>query len=139
AELKRLREERLASLLEAQDDPEQLFQFAFPHVVFGAQHRYGSPLMGTETSLKAITAADLKAFHAAHYRPSNALLVVVGDVPTASVLPLLERTLGTWTGSGTAPPPAVAMPPQLGARHVYLIDKPGAAQSQIRIGWVGVP
>jgi predicted Zn-dependent peptidase len=29
--------------------------------------------------------------------------------------------------------------PQLTARHVYLIDKPGAAQSQIRIGWVGVP
>ena len=140
AELKRLREERLASLLEAQDDPEQLIQFAFPHIVFGARHRYGSPLMGTETSLRAITTADLKAFHAAQYRPANALLVVVGDVDGTSVLPLLERTLGAWQGAGgAAPSPPVPAPPQLTARRVYLIDKPGAAQSQIRIGWVGVP
>jgi predicted Zn-dependent peptidase len=144
SELKRLREERLASLLEAQDDPEQLIQFAFPHVVFGAQHRYGSPVMGTETSLKAIGAADLRAFHAAHYQPSNARLVVVGDVTAAFVLPVLEKTLGRWRGvAATAPastsPPTPAAPAQLAARHVYLIDKPGAAQSQIRIGWVGVP
>jgi zinc protease len=148
AELKRLREERLASLLEAQDDPEQLIQSAFPHVVFGTAHRYGSPVMGTETSLKAMHAADLKAFHAAHYLPSNARLVVVGDVTAASVLPALEKTLGTWKtasapGPASAPAPAPASAPatpaQLTARHVYLLDKPGAAQSQIRIGWVGVP
>src|SRR4029078_13415998 len=65
AELKRLREERLASLLEAQDDPEQLVRFAFPRVVSGASHRYGSPAIGTRTSLNAIATADLKAFHAA--------------------------------------------------------------------------
>jgi zinc protease len=56
------------------------------------------------------------------------------------VVPLLEQTLGTWKGApaGSAAP-APAVPPQLSARRVYLIDKPGAAQSQIRIGWIGVP
>jgi predicted Zn-dependent peptidase len=137
-ELKRLRDERLASLLEAQDDPEELVQVAFPHVVFGARHRYGSPAMGTESSLKAITAADLKAFHAAQYRPSNAALIVVGDVTAATVVPQLERSLGTWKeGAAGAAPARVADAPQLTARHVYLVDKPGAAQSAIRIGWVG--
>ena len=139
AELKRLREERLASLLEAQDDPEQLVQFAFPRVVFGAQHRYGSPQIGTATSINAITAADLKAFHAAHYVPSNALLIVVGDVSAQSILPVLERGLGRWTGAAATGTARVPLPPQLSARRVYLVDKPGAAQSQIRIGWVGVP
>jgi len=139
AELQRLRDERLASLLEAQDDPEQLVQFAFPRVVFGAQHRYGSPQMGTGSSIKAITVADLKAFHAAHYVPSNALLIVVGDVTAAAVLPSLERTLGSWTTTAKATAERVADVPQLTERHVYLVDKPGAAQSQVRIGWVGVP
>ena len=37
AELKRLRDERLASLLETEDDPEQLIQVAFPRLVFGAR------------------------------------------------------------------------------------------------------
>lgn len=138
-ELKRLREERLASLLEAQDDPEQLVQFAFPRVVYGAAHRYGSPGMGTATSLKAIVPADLHAFHAAQYRPSNALVVVTGDVTAASIVPLLERTLGSWHGAAGGTVTRVPDAPQLTARHVYLVDKPGAAQSQIRIGWIGVP
>jgi predicted Zn-dependent peptidase len=138
-ELKRLRDERLASLLEAQDDPEQLVQFAFPRLVFGVQHRYGSALMGTGSSINAITSADMKAFHAAHYVPSNARLIVVGDVTAASVLPALERALAGWTGAVAAAAARLPEPAQLTARHVYLVDKPGAAQSQVRIGWVGPP
>jgi predicted Zn-dependent peptidase len=138
-ELKRLREERLASLLEAQDDPGQLVQFAFPRMVFGASHRYGTSPIGTATSIKAITTADMKAFHAAVFVPSNAVLIVVGDVTAESVLPMLERAFGGWTGGAKAASARVPDAPQLTARRVYLVDKPGAAQSQIRIGWVGVP
>jgi zinc protease len=141
AELKRLREERLASLLETEDDPELLIRVAFPRVVFGAKHRYGTPSVGTAASLKGMTVADLKAFHASHYRPGNAVLVVAGDVTANTIVPLLERALGGWKGPVT--PAAKDTPagdaPQLTARRVFLIDKPGAAQSQIRIGWVGVP
>jgi predicted Zn-dependent peptidase len=139
AELKRLREERLASLLEAQDDPDQLVQFAFPRVVFGKEHRYGSPAIGTVGSLGAIQVADLKAFHAAHYRPSNARLIVAGDVTAPTVVPALERAFSTWTGTPGATPVRLPDAPQLTERRVYLIDKPGAAQSQVRIGWIGVP
>ena len=57
-----------------------------------------------------------------------------------AVLPLLEQTLGLWkpagTGAKATPPPSAT---QLTKRQIYLVDKPGAAQSQIRIGWVGVP
>jgi predicted Zn-dependent peptidase len=138
AELKRLREERLASLLQVEDDPEQLIQSAFPRLVFGARHRYGTPVAGTATSLKAITVADLKAFHESQFRPSNAALMVAGDVTADAVVPMLERALGGWKGEAGGRIPAIAAAPQLTTRHVYLIDKPDAAQSQIRIGWVGV-
>jgi zinc protease len=139
AELKRLRDERLASLLETQDDPAQLIRAAFPRLVFGATHRYGTLSVGTAASLKGITTADLKAFHAAHYRPGHAALVVAGDVTADTIVPLLERTLGGWKGAAPVKSPPAADAPQLTARRVFLIDKPGAAQSQIRIGWVGVP
>ena len=139
AELNRLREERLAGLLEMQDDPEQLIQVAFPRLVFGTQHRYGTPAIGTAASLKGIGIADLKAFHAANIRPSNAVLVVAGDVSADVVLPQLERAFGSWKGSGGGAAGAAANAPAAPARRVYLIDKPGAAQSQIRIGAVGVP
>ena len=139
SELKRLREERLASLLEMQDDPEQLIQVAFPRLVFGAQHRYGTPSIGSAASLKGIGVADLKAFHAANIRPANAVLVVAGDVSADAVLPQLERAFGGWTGPAAGAAATLAAPPAVAARRVYLIDKPGAAQSQIRIGTVGVP
>jgi predicted Zn-dependent peptidase len=83
---------------------------------------------------------DLRAFYRGHYRPDNATLLVVGDVTPASVLPMLEKSFGGWKADGMAPlVAAVPTAPQLTKRQVYLIDKPGAAQSQIRIGWVGVP
>jgi predicted Zn-dependent peptidase len=138
-ELKRLREERLASLLEAQDDPEQLVAFAFPRLIYGKQHRYGTEPVGTAAALNSITTADLKAFHAAEYRPSNSALFVTGDVTAASVTPVLEKALGVWKGAAAPAAPAIPRATQLTERRVYLIDKPGAAQSQIRIGWIGVP
>jgi zinc protease len=138
AELKRLREERLTSLLQAEDDPEEVIQFAFPRLVYGKAHRYGTASIGTAASLRAFTRADLASFHASAYRPQNATLVVAGDVTAATVVPMLESTLGQWTANAAPAAPALTDARQLTGRRVYLIDKPGAAQSQIRIGWVGV-
>ncbi len=138
AELQRVREELLASLLQAQDDPASLIQFAFPRLVFGPQHRYGTVSMGTVAAVKGFSVADLRQFHTQHYVPSNGALVVTGDVTAASTVARLEAAFGAWKGA-PAPHTAVPAATQLTTRQVYLIDKPGAAQSQIRIGWVGVP
>jgi predicted Zn-dependent peptidase len=140
AELERLRKERLTQLLQARDDPASIVSIAFPRIVFGDRHRYGTAAGGTEASLKALTLDDLRAFHRGYYRPETAMLLVVGDVTPTAVLPLLEKAFGTWKAAGTALPVAdVPAAPQLAARKIYIVDKPGAAQSQIRIGWVGVP
>ena len=55
-------------------------------------------------------------------------------------LPLLESSFGGWKAQGARSAPAT-MPAVAGhqpTRTIYLVDKPGAPQSQIRIGWVGV-
>lgn len=137
-ELQRVREDLLTSLVEARDDPSSLIRFAFPRLVFGAQHRYGTMPLGTSGALKGFTVADLRQFHARHYVPSNAALIVTGDVTAASAVARLETAFGAWKGAA-APAASVPAAAQLTARHVYLIDKPDAAQSQIRIGWIGVP
>ncbi|MFN2447210.1 MAG: M16 family metallopeptidase [Vicinamibacterales bacterium] len=139
AETERLRKQRLTELLQARDDPAVLVQFAFPRIVFGDTHRYGTPPLGSEAVLKALTRDDLRAFYLAHYQPANAALIVVGDVTRGTVMPLMERAFGTWkTAPAPSTGPAVQAAPQLTDRHVYVVDKPGAAQSQIRMGWVGV-
>ena len=139
-ELERLRTERLTGLLQARDDPAALVGLAFPRLLFGPEHRYGTSAGGTETSLKALGVTELRTFHRSHYRPDNAVLIVVGDTTPAALRPLVEANFGAWKADGPAAPPfPVRVSPQPGKRQIFLVDKPGAAQSQIRIGLVGVP
>ncbi len=139
AELDRLRKERLTNLLQARDNVGALIQLAFPRIVFGPTHRYGTAANGLPATIESLTVADLTSFYHAHFRPDNATLLVVGDLTPAAALPMLEKAFGGWMVGGMAALVAeVPNAPQLGKRQVYLIDKPEAAQSQIRIGWVGV-
>jgi predicted Zn-dependent peptidase len=139
SELERLRKERLTRLLQTRDQPSALASAAFSRLVFGPRHRYGTPSLGNEASTSEMTAADLKGFYATYYQPQHAHVLVVGDVAADAVVQKLERALGGWKNSGAPSKPAVPAAPQHAARQIYLIDKPGAAQSEIRIGGVGVP
>lgn len=138
-ELDRLRQERLTALLQARDDPPTIAAMAFARIVFGPTHRYGTGAMGTESTLKTLTVADLKAFHSTFYQPSNATLVVVGDVKADAVTAALERHFGGWKAAITVDHAAVPAAAQVTGGQIYIVDKPDAPQSQIRIGSVGVP
>lgn len=137
-ELDRLQKERLTTLLQARDNAGAIATTAFNRTLFGRRHRYGTGTMGTETSLAALTVKDLREFHASHYLPSTSTIIVVGDVSPDTILPQLAHSFGAWKNKvrvRTIPSKRKA----LSEREVVLVDKPGAAQSQIRIGWVGVP
>jgi predicted Zn-dependent peptidase len=139
-ELERLRQQRLTSLLQGRDDPPTIAAVAFSRVLYGKEHRYGTMQMGTASTIKSMATGDLKSFYSAAFRPDNAVLLAVGDVNAATLMPQLENVFGGWRPTG-APRTSVKLPEmaQPGARQFYLVDKPGAAQSQIRIGWIGVP
>jgi predicted Zn-dependent peptidase len=139
-ELDRLREQRLTSLRTAKDNPPAISAIAFPLLVYGRGHRYGTTGGGTSEAITGITRDDLRQFHAAHFRPDQAAIVVAGDVTPATVLPLLESAFGAWRAPAGAPPASVLpAPQQVKARTVTIVDKPGAPQSVIQIGAVGVP
>ncbi|MBI3046794.1 MAG: insulinase family protein [Acidobacteria bacterium] len=140
ADLDRLRQERLTALLQARDDPASIAAVAFSRIVFGRTHRYGTGTIGTEATVKAMSVEDLRAFHASYYQPLNATLLVVGDITADAVVPQIEQHFGAWSPTAAfKEPAAVPVARQLTGREVYIIDKPDAEQSQIRIGWVGVP
>ena len=137
-ELDRLRQQRLTSLLEARDDPGTIDALAFSRVLYGPAHRYGTAIAGTAATIAAMTPDDLRAFYASVFRPSNAALLVVGDTTPDTVMPLLASSFGSWKAGGAeGRAPAFPATPARTAREIYLVDKPGAAQSQIRIGSIG--
>ena len=138
-ELNRLRQERLTALLQAKDDPASVAPMAFARIVFGPMHRYGTGAVGTEATIKSFTVQDLKSFHGSMYQPANATLFVVGDVTAETILPQLEAQFGSWKGTGAPARRPLPQATQLAQGQITIVDMPGAEQSQIRIGWVGVP
>src|SRR5262245_37254139 len=139
-ELERQRQERLTNIIQARDEPATIASIGYSRVLYGRGHRYGTPGYGTAETLKAFTVDDLRGFYASAFRPGNAALIAVGDVTPDTLVPMLESSFGTWKAPATAAAAAEKLPPveQPGAREVILIDKPGAPQTQIRIGWIGV-
>jgi predicted Zn-dependent peptidase len=138
AELERVRGQRLTALMQQQDQPVTLANRELAMRIFGGEHPYGRPLEGTPATLRRFSPQDLRAFHQQYYRPANARLIVVGDVRTAELIPQLNTAFAAWTGSTAQQVRYPAAPQPQPATRVYLIDKPGAAQSEVRIGHVGV-
>jgi predicted Zn-dependent peptidase len=134
----RVRKQRLDGLLAAGDQPNTLAAWAFDATVFGLSHPYGFPAGGNPDTVGRIDLDAVTGFYASRFRPAEASMVVVGDVSAEQVLPLLEKHLSGWTGSAPA-----AVPPEPAARgdgvRITVVDKPGAGQSVLRCGHVGLP
>jgi predicted Zn-dependent peptidase len=137
-EFDRLRRERLTALVQLKDRAPAIADRAYAAVLYGRRHPYGRPLSGTETSVRTITRADVAGFYRTYYRPNNATLIVVGDVTPDDVEARARQLFGGW-GRAAVPAVRVAEAPKVDRTAVYLVDKPGAPQTSVRIGTVGVP
>jgi predicted Zn-dependent peptidase len=137
-ELERERKARLQGLKQQKDVATAIADKVFNLVVYGEDHPYGHPASGTPASVEAITRDDIVAFYERYYRPNNAVLIVVGDVTVEQIVPKLEQAFAGWTAR-PLPADAAVAPARPAARStaVYLVDKPNAAQSEIRIGHPG--
>jgi predicted Zn-dependent peptidase len=137
-ELERLRQQRLTSLLQIRDRAPVIADRAYAAILYGGDHPYGRPLGGTEKATEATTRADLERFYRAHYRPNNATLIVVGDVQPADIESRIARLFGSWERADV-PRTTYSAATAATRTTVYLIDKPDAPQSSVRIGSIGVP
>ncbi len=136
-ELERQRKQRLTTLIQWHDEARNIASVLYDRTLFGKSHPYGIPSIGSEKSLRKFKTQDLKEFHTKYFHSGNATLIVVGDVTPKSVVQKLENVFGQWT-SGKKAKVSLPSAKQIQKRTVYMVDKPGAAQSEIRIGRIGV-
>jgi predicted Zn-dependent peptidase len=139
-EFDRVRDLRLNRLMQLREVPPAVAERAFAKLVYG-EHPYGHLPIGSEPSLRAMEASDVHRFHRAAYTAADVSIVAAGDATHERLADLVEQALGGWTASREGPAPAgtaVLAPPRTGKR-VALIERPGAPQSELRIGHVSVP
>ncbi len=137
-DFERVRKTRLTDLLQLRDQGPAIANIAFPAILYGAGHPYGAAQQGTEASVKALSTGDLQSYYRTNYRPNNSTLIIVGDVTPAQIEQKIGSLFGGWKREDV-PALVYGAPPISGPTTIYLIDKPGAAQSSFRIGMVGVP
>ena len=136
-EWNRVKKTHLASLMARKDQPAFVASSVFDILTYGVEHPYGQPSGGTEATVNAISVDDLKSFYNTYFKPNNGTLIIVGDVTMKEMKPMVEKYFGSWT-KGSVSQPKFPAAPTIASTQIYLVDKPQAAQSEIRIGQVGV-
>jgi zinc protease len=136
-ELVRVRAERLNDLLQQRNDPGAIAGKRFSNLLYGTG-AYGNSVGGNPDSVARITIDDVRRFFTQHYIPNQSSIVISGDIEAAQAIDLVTRALSDWQ-RGTEPSPPAISPRAIDASRIYVIDRPQAVQSEIRVGHVGVP
>jgi zinc protease len=138
-ELERVRADRLTTLAQLRDVPAAVGRDTLTRVVYGEKSRYGLPEIGTEAGLKALGRADVVKWHDERLRPDLATIIVVGDVTADDIVKRLDAAFAGWTTTKKGKLTHAAMPAPRPARKVVIVDRPSAAQTEMRLGLPGPP
>ena len=140
AELERQRKLLLAAIEREKAEPGSMAGRVLPRLVYGEGHPYANPSSGsgTKASVSALTRADVERWYQSRFHPSDAVLVVVGDVTMKEILPRLERLFSSWA-PGKATTKDLALASRAAAPRLYLVDRPGLVQSVILAGMPAPP
>jgi zinc protease len=135
--LERVRHERLAELIQQRDEAGSIAGKRFSALLYGTG-TYGNTILGNPESVARINLDDVRRFYAAHYGPNESSVVISGDIDPARAIAAVTRLFADWQPVDAPPRPSIA-PRPLDSSRIYLIDRPAAVQSEIRVGHVGVP
>lgn len=135
--VERIRAEQLADLLQRRKEPRSLADDMAARFIFDDGVAYGRPRAGTRETVASISQSDVAAFYRDRYRPASAALVLVGGIDEDEARQLATDQFGDWRGEA-APDVPLDVRPRVSETTIFLVHRPGAVQSEIRIGDVGV-
>jgi zinc protease len=141
-DFERVRELRLNRLVQLRDLPPAVADRLFTQYLY-RDHPYGHLPIGTEGSLQSLLLDDVVAFHRRVYTPAHAMVIAVGDASHDRLAALVADAFGGWTTPGPPQAPLLDVAglgvPPLDAGRMVMAHRAGAAQSELRIGHVGLP
>lgn len=138
-----------SGIQQRKDDPDAIAEVVGRAVTYGRLHPYGE--VTTEASLGNIAVKHIKGYYDYFFRPEKGYLVFVGDITQKEAKVLATQHFGNWKPANPATTdnedgtvsveglgivrvlPKLALPS--GVRRVMLVDRPGSAQSVIRVGF----
>jgi zinc protease len=136
-EIARARERQLAGLLQRRKDPRSLAADMSARFTFRDGVPYGRPAAGTVGTVGDIGRHDVSDFYGATFGPQHGALIVVGDVRPAEAMEVARRHFGDWEVAPGRQRDFQVLP-RVDRTTIFLVDRPGSVQSELRITDVGV-
>jgi zinc protease len=146
ADFDRVRTLRVNRLRQLRDVPGVNAELVFLQSLYGTR-AYGHLPIGSSSSLARMQASDVVEFHRSAYDPARATLIGVGAIAPDGFARDVDRAFGSWRGADDPAPPGQAAGDvtvhgalaEAGApARLQIVDRPGAAQTELRIGHVAV-
>ncbi|MFA5554423.1 MAG: pitrilysin family protein [Phycisphaerae bacterium] len=136
-EFEKLRKQVLTSLAVESASPEYLTERQFRIRLYG-NHPYARTAAGEINDVNSLTVNQAKDWWTQNARPDAAVLIFAGDINSGFAFELAEKTFGQWESSGEKHKTELAQISPAEETHIYLVDRPGSTQSQIRMGHLGL-
>jgi zinc protease len=134
--LERVRSERLMEILQQREEPAAIAGKRFSNLLYGGG-TYGNSVIGNAESISRLTIDHVRRFYSQNFTPNNTAMIVAGDVDARKAVDAISRLFGDWK-PGKAPERPSINPAAIEQSHIYIIDRPNAVQSEIRVGHIGV-
>lgn len=120
--------------MQVKDDPAEIADTAFEHIIFGKINPYSYPSRGYEDTVANISNEDVKKFYTQYFTPERSYGIIVGDIDEAGLKDKLNYYFNTWKPADNKILLEVSQIKNKAG--VYLADKKGSVQSEIRIGHI---
>jgi len=141
SEVQKQRDLRMANIIASRDEPNAVNGLVLNALVFPDGHPFHRPAGGDSSSTARLDSATVRGFYGRTFVPDRTTIVITGDITMGEARELLTARFGSWAQGGPGQPPATAaqLPaPVDRATTIYLVDKPGAAQSVIALARPGI-
>ncbi|KUG05912.1 M16 family metallopeptidase [Solirubrum puertoriconensis] len=137
ADFDRIKKQTLEGIANQNTQPVMVADKTFSRLLYGAGDIMSVPTSGTAATVSALTLDDVKKFYQENYAPNISHLVVVSDAAQKAIEPKLTF-LNQWQQKAVTLP-AGNMAAKADKTKLYFVNKDGAPQSEIRIGYLGLP
>jgi predicted Zn-dependent peptidase len=142
SEVGKQRDLRLANIISARDVPASVNGVVLNALLFPTGHPFHRPADGDSAAVARFDSATVRAFYASQYVPDRTTFVVAGDLSMDDAVRMITARFGAWPRNRMMrhdPPSAIQLPKPIDrATRIFLVDKPGAAQSVIALARPGV-
>ncbi len=137
-EVERLKAERLAEILQLETEPRGLADEKFSEFLYDDESRYSRPDEGSAESVSSLMRRDVEQFYRSNYNSGATSVIIAGDISSRNAKKLVVEAFQKWP-RGSSPHQTLSGKARRNRKSTHIVNKPGAPQSELRLGHVGLP